>query len=354
MGRAADKLIRAKTASEAAAEGSVEYLLILEATTYDLAILDVRDLSNITRVGAIDTSNSSTYHFTVDGDYVYVAERTNDKISQWDVSDLTTPVSVASYTNASTTAGINEILSVEIDTDSGVLMAGGRTNQWIASLTITAPEAFTLTDRINDGNWLQWNSNSEIDTVNKIYYTSTGGSSLGNIAAIDYSDPTAIFKASHYRNSGFITRPGDLSLDATTDTLYICCENRDNLVAIDVSNPASMSVKSSLSGFNRPVGLALDIDRELAFVSSRDGDQIHSIDISNPASMSILDSWGVADDSTFDFPHDIVLDTVRELAFVTALGGGKMFIIDYSTPTALSLDSTTTAVIPRQYMGKLR
>jgi len=353
MGKVADKLIKAETAS-GAAEGSVEYLLILEATTYDLAILDVRDLSNITRVGAIDTSNGSTYHFTVDGDYVYVAERYNDKISQWDVSDLTTPVSVASYTNASTSAGINEVMSVEIDTDSEVLMAGGRLNQWVASLTITAPEAFTLTDRINDTNWLQWNSNSAIDTVNKIYYVSGTGGTLNSIAAIDYSDPTAIFKASHFRDTSVINRPGGIALDGTTDTLYLCCETSDNLVAMDVSNPASMSITSSLTGFNKPVGIALDISRELAFVCSLDGDQIHSIDISNPASMSILDSWGVADDSTFDFPHDIVLDTVRELAFVTALGGGKIFIIDYSTPAALSKDSTTTAVIPRQYMGKLR
>jgi len=108
----------------------------------------------------------------------------------------------------------------------------------------------------------------------------------------------------------------------------------DDMVAFDVSNPASMSGASSLGGFENPLIVNADGANSVAIVTDLDNvspfDYVKSVDISDPLNPSILDSFTPGVTNTY-----ADTDTVNQI-YYSAQYSNSFVAVDYSNPSSLS------------------
>jgi hypothetical protein len=108
----------------------------------------------------------------------------------------------------------------------------------------------------------------------------------------------------------------------------------DDMVTIDVSNPASMSGVFALGGFENPSLVNPDPADSVAIVTDADNvspfDYVKSVDISDPLNTSILDSF---QPPVFNIYADT--DVVNKV-YYSAQGSNSFLAVDYSNPSSLS------------------
>src|SRR5690606_30483359 len=155
--------------------------------------------------------------------------------------------------------------------------------------------------------------------------------------------PTTLTILGTYTNVGFSFNE-EIVVNSAGTVAFLGGQTSNQVSAVDVSNPASMSILDSISSstqLDNARGMALDEANGVLYVCSWDDDMITSIDVSDPGDLSVLDTVTSAD---LDQARRCLL--VGDVLFVTAgaAAAGRVTAVDVSDPSDLSVISTTGTV----------
>jgi len=117
----------------------------------------------------------------------------------------------------------------------------------------------------------------------------------------------------------------------------------DGATAIDISDATNMSqLDDHFIACNYSLGRGVDETRSIAFVTGFLDINLVAIDVSNPSSLSTLDN--LTESTNFLRPYQVAVDPNIEIAFVGS-SGSNLAAVDYSTPSSLTIavnNSTST------------
>lgn len=133
-------------------------------------------------------------------------------------------------------------------------------------------------------------------------------------------------------------------------TIAIVTSFGSKIIAVDRSNPASLSIISELTSPEFSFIWRADIDKvnNVAYVCDRNANKVFSIDVSDPSNMSIISSIAITD------PHDIQLDLNNNVAYLVTGGGNTMRSIDISNPSSMVLLHSLTDTTYLSYSSRLQ
>jgi len=364
MSRVADKLIKAKTASGAAA-GSFSVALVSARegtgiTDYKYHLIDVSDLSNMTVLDTVEANDGTIKYkpkraaILYDGDNVGIAEQEYDALSYWDVSDATSMTLIDRERNVSAAyPGYNNFYGLVSDKISNMFLGNGTTSSnWQAIFKVHPSNTLTYktyrspsTSSFAHG-FLQ----PAVDDTNKVLFVSNTYSN--SISAYRYTTTGNTFTLlSTLQDATNLINPRNFCLDETTDTLYVGLTNGD-ITSVDVSNVSSMSVidrLANISGNKLYYDMQIDTTNEVLFgcsVRNKNGitlgGSLYSVDISDSANLAHLDFIERLDDTDFYFPVQMDVDAEDEYLFVACSGSDKLLVIDYSDPSSLTIHAKSS------------
>lgn len=336
MGRVADKLIKAKTASGGSRTGGFEVAALVD-TTSNVRVLDVQDVENMTVTSSTSAGvlvNFQTVRTISDGTYLYVAngKYNNAAINSYDVSDET---SISLADTVQSNALLNGLSDISADWDNDFLFVCTANNYDLHVYDISDPtdmvKVQTYTNSTNAG----YPYSTVVDSANLNVYLINY--SRGKLASFSYD-----------ASSGALTHLSTLSnasldglyqaIDLDNQVIYVMDLLQNRLTSVDISNPSSMSVLDYISIPGSGFYVTLDVGRQLAFVGR---DDINCIDISDPSNLTLLSTISITDNTAIDFVMEMQCDTDREYLFAACRDSDKIVVIDYSDTSSLSVAGTT-------------
>jgi len=194
----------------------------------------------------------------------------------------------------------------------------------------------SIADSLVDSDKFDFTRGVAADPTTEIVYVS--GSSPNYFNAVDYSDPTNLSITSSLST----TSGGDLIvLDTARDTAFL--KTGGSLVSINIANPASMSVRTTLassSDMNTAGGLAIDTTNDLVFTGHYSNDKVAVINTSNVASLSVISS--LSDSTNLNQPTVLATDPSKELLFCLCVD--SLSVVDYSNTSSMSITDTVSEV----------
>jgi hypothetical protein len=173
------------------------------------------------------------------------------------------------------------------------------------------------------------------------YVASFGNDSL---VEIDISNPNNLVCTSTIKSATSLD--GANRIFVSGKTAFVACSNADDLAAIDISNPASLSITSTIHPSNADTSTLLDgaydvyVSGKYAYVTAPTNDMLVVIDVSNPSTMSVTSSIApiIGTSTIIDNPQQVYV--TNKYAYVSATTAGRIGIFDVSNPSTLSLTST--------------
>ena len=372
MGRVADKLIKAKTASSSNSRvGSFSVALVSARegsgiTDYKYHVIDVSDLSNMTVLDTVEANDGTIKYrpsraaILYDGDNVGIAEREYDAISYWDVSDATSMTFIDRERNSSANfPGFNNFYGLVSDKINNIFLGNGATNNdWQANFRVATNNASI--SRVyrspNTSTFSHGYLQPAIDATNRVLFVSNTTSN--SISAYSYNQYGSSFTLlSTLQDATDLINPRNFVLDETTDTLYVGLTNGD-ITSVDVSNVSSMSVidrLANISGNKRYYDMQIDTTNQVLFACSvynktntSVGGSVYSVDISDSANLAHLDFIEKLNDTDVTFPFQMDVDAEDEYLFVACSGSDKLLVIDYSDPSSLTIHAKSSTSNFRQ------
>jgi hypothetical protein len=160
-----------------------------------------------------------------------------------------------------------------------------------------------------------------------------------SLIAVNISNPSSMSLRSELVDTVKLNGARDIHIDFDNQVAFVCCNLGDAITAVDISDYTSMSVLGTLSNatfLNGPYYMKLDLDRSVAFLTCFNGDMLTAVDISDPANMSIYNNFTHAD---IDNPFAIEYDPVTQYAYVMSTLGDKVVSVDVSDPDNMALGS---------------
>ena len=130
-------------------------------------------------------------------------------------------------------------------------------------------------------------NNAGIDRTNEIVIY--GDNTTDEFKAIEFSDTSNLVSTSIYDDDTVIHAPrGNVGIDEAGQVAYFLSANPTQVVSMDYSNLASVSILDELTLGYQCWGLVLDKPNDVLYLTT--AHRVLSIDISNPSSMSQLDN----------------------------------------------------------------
>lgn len=172
-------------------------------------------------------------------------------------------------------------------------------------------------------------NNAGIDRTNEIVIA--GNNATDEFRAIDFSDTSNLVSTSIYDDETVIDAPrGNIGIDEEGEVAYFLSATPTQVVSMDYSNLASVSILDVLSLANQSWGLLLDKPNDVLYITT--ADKVSSFDVSNPASMSLLDSHF---DSNINGMREMVIDSSRDVLFGAVIND-QINSFDISNPSSIS------------------
>ena len=194
----------------------------------------------------------------------------------------------------------------------------------------------SITDSIIDSDKFDFTRGVAADPTTETVYVS--GQTPNYFNAVDYSNPASMSITSSLST----TYNGDLIVvDTARDTAFMKAGGR--LTSINIANPASMSERTTLtSGTNMATagGLAIDTTNDLVFTGHFANDRVAVIDTSNVASLSVISN--LSDATNLNQPTVLATDPSKELLFCLCVD--SLSVVDYSNTSSMSITDTISEV----------
>jgi len=172
------------------------------------------------------------------------------------------------------------------------------------------------------------------------------------ITMMNISTPSSPSEVTYLYDATNLDRAHFIRLNTATEELFVTCYDDMALTSVDYSvSGGTLTVNSkfvmtpSVAG-GLPQGLRLDLTNDIAYVAAAQADEIFAIDISNPASMSQLGS--LYSTTYFNSTRDLEIDVTNSVLYgVGSITGNGVFTsVDISNPASMSvIDSITSATM---------
>ena len=340
MGFIANKLMQQTGNSYTPESGQFTKGLLMGAN--DATGINVADIDNLSWGDNVaSTSLSISYSSSVDStrDLGFLCNILSDEITCVDFSDISN-VSIADSIVDSDKFDFTR--GVAADPTTETVYVSGQTPNYFNAVDYSDPTSMSITSSLATtarGDLIV------LDTARDTAFMKAGGS----LVSINIANPASMSVRTTLASSGDMAIAGGLAIDTTNDLVFTGHYGNDKVAVIDTSNVASLSVISSLSdstNLNQPTVLATDPSKELLFCLCLDS--LSVVDYSNTSSMSITDTISEVNLGGGN-SRSLAVDPVRELVFVKARGEDyTVYIYDYSDPTSLT---ETTLVGSGAYAG---
>ena len=171
---------------------------------------------------------------------------------------------------------------------------------------------------------LQANPNNLAISGNYAYISSAHSNE--ELQVIDISDPAVMLKVGAYDASGS-TKANGIDVSGSTAYLVRSSSNKDEFLTLDISNPSSPSLRSSIdlkSSANEVVKIG-----NYAYVTTDHGSgELKVVDVASPGSLSIKAEYNITGNAS--------LLTIAGFGNTVLAGGsnGILYIFDVSNPAA--------------------
>ncbi len=346
MAIGAKKLLTTPKAGEEAVALRTSLTLELEANIIDVSDPDNMTLASQTSTGTQSASTRDVHYLKDTQQLLAFIGNTSARFVLYDASD---PDNI---THEGETAVISEL-----ESNQRFIMSSDESQAWtsgdfhggasvdrinvsdISNLTVTSGVLtnvdFTATyasTAIFDNAW-GLALDEERDTI---LTTSAGDDAL---IAVNISNPSSMSLRSELVNTVQLNGARDVHIDYDNQVAFVCCNIGDRITAVDISDYTNMSILSTLTSstnLNGPYFMKLDLDRGIAILTCFNGDMVTTVDISNPSSMSILDTFT---HTNIDNPYAIEYDPVSKYAYVMSTLGDRVVSINVSDASNMSLGS---------------
>ena len=335
MGFIANKLMQQTGNSYTPESGQFTKGLLMGAS--DAVGLNVADIDNMFVTDDISSNSLSIARASsVDStrDLGFFVNPLTDEITCIDFSDISN-VSVADSIVDSDK--FDSTRGVAADPTTEIVYVSGITPNYFNAVDYSDPTSMSITSSLATtlgGDLIV------LDTARDTAFMKAGGS----LVSINIANPASMSVRTTLASSGDMATAGGLAIDTTNNLVFTGHYSNDKVAVINTSNVASLSVISSLSdstNLNQPTVLATDPSKELLFCLCLDS--LSVVDYSNTSSMSITDTISEVNLGGGN-SRSLAVDPVRELVFVKARSEDyTLYAYDYSDPTSLSLAGTLTA-----------
>jgi len=338
-----------------AAGGGVAF--VAGPTSDSITSIDISDPSNLS---ILDTHVDNTVLDLVNtvrldpvNEVLYALSRTsvNNYFSSYDVSDPTNITLLDSIQATGVSAFWSEMA---IDTVNQVaILAGNIGGLYFQTVDISDPSNLTILGSVTTS-YLPYSSGAitgwpAIDTgADRAFVPSNPDI----ITMMNISTPSSPSEVTYLYDATNLDRAHFIQLNTATEELFVTSYDDMALTSVDYSvSGGTLTVNSkfvmtpSVSG-GLPQGLRLDLTNDIAYVAAAQADEIFAIDISNPASMSQLGS--LYSTTYFNSARDLDIDVANSVLYgVGAITGNGVFTsVDISNPASMSvIDSITSATM---------
>ena len=304
--------------------------------TNDATTVNVADVDNMSIVDNVASASVSiAYDSSVDStrDLGFFSNISAGEITCVDFSDISN-VSIADSIVDSDKLDFTR--GVAADPATEIVYVSGTTPNYFNAIDYSDPTALSITSSLST---TYGGDKIVVDTDRDTAFMKAGA----RLTSINISNPASMSERTTLSSSTDMNTGGGLAIDTTNDLVFTGHYSNDKVAVIDTSNVASLSVISSISNatnLNQPSVLATDPSKELLFCLCLDS--LSVVDYSNTSSMSITDTiseTGLGGGSS----RSLAVDPVRELVFAKARSEGyTVYVYDYSDPTSLTLAGTVS------------
>ena len=252
--------------------------------------IDCADPSNMVQLGFIDIAEAGLRELALDEVNSVVYLPSNDDFFSVDVSDPTNMALLDTLTD-----------SVNLNNTAGVALNPARTRAYVISRGTTSVVTVDISDPSNLS-ILGSYTDANLSDANEFVIdqsTEVGYVSATVVTALDCSGVTASLLSSVTLSYD----PDDITLAPDQGVIYLSSRSEDSVVAIDVSNPSSISVISTLVdpvNLNSANRLEVDDARRTLFVVAQSARALVSVDVKDPSSMAVLDTQSTRAVAMFD------------------------------------------------------
>lgn len=172
------------------------------------------------------------------------------------------------------------------------------------------------------------------------------------ITMMNISTPASPSQVTFLYDATNLDRAHFIQLNTATEELFVTSYDDNALTSVDYSvSGGTMTVNSKFVltpsvGGGFPIGLRLDLTNDIAYIAGRTSDEIFAVDISNPASMSQLGSYYSF--TYFNNTYDLEIDVDNSVLYGVgiATGVGVFTSVDISNPASMSiLDSISSSTM---------
>lgn len=146
------------------------------------------------------------------------------------------------------------------------------------------------------------------------------------LLTLDLSDPANVAVLDNITSVN-MTSPQGLVVD--DDVAYVSGTTSDKITIFDVSDPTAIAELGDFTNANMDGPQEMAIDGLTLYVANLDANTLQSLDVTNPAVVVELDSIGTA----LDAPRALV--KLGDYVYILNTGDNNMIIFDVSTPAAI-------------------
>lgn len=204
---------------------SGNYVYVTAASESGLCIVDVSTVTSPTEVGFIaDPDLSGAWGIAKSGNYVFVAASTGDVLCIVEVSNPAAPFVEGSVADIN----INGPVGVAISGTTAFLTS--QATDRLFAIDITDPSAPSIISSLTSG---AFDSPEGITIVGDVAWVVSLG---GVLAAVDISNPASMSVLGSYSNAGIL---GASYVVATPTRAYVTSSSTDSVKGFDVTDPTS-------------------------------------------------------------------------------------------------------------------
>ncbi|MFA7653979.1 MAG: LamG-like jellyroll fold domain-containing protein [Candidatus Magasanikbacteria bacterium] len=323
-----------------------------------LEIFDVNDQYNPVYLGAVTSNTTATIKKSgglwVKDNLVYVAS--NDTFWVIDAANKNTPVIIGSYTS---TTLFGNPMGIAVKGQYAYIVDNQTKALVIMDISSsTAPTPIGTLNYIDFGEVKLENPQSIIVSGNYAFIGLNAGEEDGGLEIVDISDPT---NPTHYLY--YVDPKGRLASNVRAlaikgQTLFAVDNTLKNgsgfngLLAIDISNPAAPKFLSEVGGIDFAGANGVFVQGGYAFVTVLDSDKLLAIDISNPAKLTIRQPIVAANGVggvTLNDPRGIFIK--NDVAYIAVANGVEMLDIKQFNNTGCAGGTDVTKLIADAYFS---
>lgn len=251
-----------------------------------ITILDLSDPTNLSGTTTLILPSMGLRKCQIDSanSVLYAADGTYHGLRSIDVSN---PSSMSVLDSELSSANMNAPESLAIDLDSNFAFLACGTGDRLASVNISNSSNLSYGTNSATTN-LDFAYDVALDTVNEIAYVTARNSD--SLVSIDISSPsTSLPQLDSVISSTNLDNANGVKLDLINEVAYV--SSYRGITSIDISDPSNMSILDFYNGggsYSLFFGLTVDSSAEIVYAQDYLGGVLIALDVSNPSSMTEL------------------------------------------------------------------